>query len=882
MKYIFSEAFNAALRQCLRAKGNYEKDLATAIGLNAKVLSRKLNNYGNAHLTVEDVKRIITAMVQLEVITAQVEVVRLLKLAQLDASIFREKEWHEAPLNKLQRDDSIRFVQAEQPDVFIHPMYPPAYFDYTLSRHLQHKLHVPLTRLIGREIAVEEVRQLVGQDGVRMVTLVGPGGSGKTRLALQVANELTEAFPQGVWFVSLAPVHDAALVPQSIMQALNIMSSPMMTAIENLMKYLRYKQLLLILDNFEQVVEAATIVDELLASVSGLKVLATSRKSLRLNGEHEYGVLPLDIPDAKVGSEATKFAGYSAIQLFVERAQAVAHDFALTNENAAIIAQICARVDGLPLALELAAARMKALSSAQLLEQLSKARLPVLSRKIRNLPERQQTLRDTITWSYDLLSPMEQKWFARLGVFSGGWSLEAVEDMMLFFRSLPANYSRKDEPKSTSALDLLDYLLDNCLLVKLSSNEKGQARYTLLETLHEYALEELVAHGELEMLHDWHASYYLRLAEVAEMGLRGAEQRNWEARLVAEQDNFRAALAWSCQRVQDKPETGLLAAETALRLAAALRPHWEWQGYYNEGRKWLKAALALPIEQEMGNTTLAAHAKALSYTACLACLQNEQERAAVLANDSIAIWQQLNNAEGLATALLHRGWVAQAMFDNELAKHLYERGLALLSTHGSPWLRGQLLLYLCSVAGFINDFEQMHSFFVQSKALFEQIGDKLALADLLKDRGGMAILEGHYDEAITYLLQSIPISYELGYKQFIATGMGSLAFAVGAREEPDPISASVQSAQLWGAADSIQSAIGTSPWLSNFPYAIALFSQIYSRIDRASWKMAWRTGKSLTTEQAVALCLSISCKQHEELGDVIQDVDLPSRETPGA
>lgn len=880
MKYVISEAFNTALRQCLRAKGHYEKDLAIAVGLNAKVLSRKLNNNGDAHLTVEDVRRIIMAIVRLEVITSQDEVVRLLELAQLDTGIFNEEEWHEAPLNELQRSDSTLSVLPEQPNVFTHPMYPPAHVDYARSRHLQHNLLAPLTRLIGREKDVAQVRELLERDDVRVVTLVGTGGSGKTRLALQLSNELTEAFPQGVWFVSLAPVHDAALVPQSIMQALNIMSSPMMTTMENLARYLRYKQLLLILDNFEQVVDAATIVDELLALAPGLKVLVTSRKSLQLSGEHEYGVLPLDIPEAKVGMEATKLAGYSAIQLFVERARAVAHDFALTNENAAIIAQICARVDGLPLALELAAARMKILSPAQLLEQLAKARLPVLRRKMRNLPERQQTLRNTITWSYDLLSPTEQRWFARLGVFNGGWSLEAVEAMLLFCQTLPANHARKDEPVSTSALDLLDYLMDDSLLVKLSSN--GQTRYTLLETLHEYALEQLVAHEELELLRDWHASYYLRLAESSEMGLRGAEQRNWEARLVAEQDNFRAALEWSCQRAKDEAETGVFAAETALRLAAALRQHWEWQGYYNEGRKWLENALALPIKQEPGNTLLAARARALSYTACLACLQNEQERAVALANDSIDLWQQLNNPEGLATALLHRGWAAQAMFDNDRAKHMYERGLALLPTNGSLWLKGQFLLYLCSAVGFTGDFAQMHLFFLQSKALFEQIGDNLALADLLKDRGGMAILEGHYDEAIAYLLQSIPVSYELGYKQFIASGMGSLAFAVGARGEPDPISASVQSAQLWGAADSIQSAIGTSPWLSNFPYAIALFFQIHDRIDRASWKMAWRTGKSLTTEQAVALCRSISCKQHGNVDDGMREVDVPSRETSGA
>jgi len=880
LTYIHSEAFNECLHRHLREHGYFQKDLAAKLHVHEKVLSRKLKGNTDNHLTDDDVKRIIIVLAQWKVITTQDEVLHLLELAQLDASMFSEDEWHNPPLYKLQLSDKKFVVQPEQPNEATHPIYPPAHSDYALSRHLQHKLHAPLTRLIGREKEVAQVRQLLQQDDVRLVTLVGPGGSGKTRLALQVANELTETFPQGVWFVSLAPVHDAALIPQSIMQALNIMSSPTMTAMENLAKYLRYKQLLLILDNFEQVVEAAPIVDELLASLPDLNVLITSRKSLRLNGEHEYGVLPLDIPDARVGSEAAKLAGYSAIQLFVERAQAVVHDFVLTNENAAIIAQICARVDGLPLALELAAARIKLLTPVQLLAMLSKARLPVLTGKIRNLPERQQTLRDTITWSYNLLSPTEQRWFVRLGVFSGGWSLEAIEAMMLFFQSSPTSYSCTDDPVPTSALDLLDYLMDNSLLVKLSSD--GSARYTFLETLREYALEQLIAHGELEVLRDWHAAYYLSRAEAAETGLRGGEQRNWEARLVAEQDNFRAALAWSLQRAKDETGTGIHAAETVLRLAAALRPHWEWQGYYNEGREWLEAALALPLENEMGKTMLAVRAKALSYTACLACLQNEQERAVALANHSIALWQRLNNAEGLATALLHRGWAAQAMYDNELAKHMYERGLALLSSTSNTWLKGQFLLYLGSATGFTNDFERMHSLFEQSKALFEQIGDTLALADLLKDRGGMAILEGHYDEAIAYLLQSIPRSYGLGYKQFIATAMGLLAFAVGARGEPDPVSASVQSAQLWGAAESIQITIGTSPWLRNFPFAIALFFQIHDRVDRASWKMAWRTGKSLTTEQAVALCQTISYERHEDIRDLTQDVDLPSRKTPGA
>ena len=261
---------------------------------------------------------------------------------------------------------------------------------------------------------------------MRLVTLVGAGGSGKTRLALHVASELVGAFAQGVWLVALAGVSDADLVPMSIIQALNMKSTPSLPALQSLITYLRNKQLLLVLDNFEQVGAAAAVVDEMLAAVPGLKVLVTSRAVVHLYGEHEFSVPPLDVPDPSIVLETTELAHYGAIQLFVERAQAVVPDFALTAENGTAIAQICARADGLPLALELAAARVKVLPPALLLARLSGARLPVLTGGARNLPGRQQTLRNTITWSYDLLSRTEQAWFPRLGVFTGGWSLEAA------------------------------------------------------------------------------------------------------------------------------------------------------------------------------------------------------------------------------------------------------------------------------------------------------------------------------------------------------------------------------------------------------------------------------------------------------------------------
>ncbi len=295
---------------------------------------------------------------------------------------------------------------------------------------LRHNLPAPTTRLIGREWAVERLTHILQRDEVRLLTLIGTGGSGKSRLALYVASAKVNEFPQGVWYVALAGITDPALVPTSIIQTLNIKLTPGVPLMQNLTSYLRHKQLLLVLDNFEHVGAAGAVVDEILAASRGLKVLVTSRVVLHLYGEHEFNVPPLDVPDQGFEIKTEKLAQYSAIQLFVERAQAVMPDFTLTPDNASCIAQICARVDGLPLAIELAAARIKLLSPEMLLKRLSEARLDVLIGGARNLPSRQQTLRNTIDWSYNLLSPVEQRWFPRLGVFTGGWSLEAAEAMM--------------------------------------------------------------------------------------------------------------------------------------------------------------------------------------------------------------------------------------------------------------------------------------------------------------------------------------------------------------------------------------------------------------------------------------------------------------------
>jgi predicted ATPase len=861
------EEFNHSVQAYLRTSGYSQKELADELSLHPKVLSRKLHGSGNAYLTRMEVRDIVTALACWHAITTQDEALHLLEMAQLEPGVFSPEEWQTPPLGTLTKQQA-------------HPI------SSTGSRlpgyTLQHNLPTPTTRLIGREWAVTRLLQLLGRDDVRLVTLIGAGGSGKTRLALHVAGELVDTFAQGAWFVPLAGVSDPVQVPISIIQALKMKSSPSLSPLQSLITYLRNKHVLLVLDNFEHIEEATITVSELLAAVPGLKVLVTSRSVLHLYGEHEFSVPPLDLPDPGLALKATQLSQYGAIQLFVERAQAVRPDFAFTDENAAVIAQICARVDGLPLALELAAARVRVLPPVVLLERLSQARLPMLTGGARNLPGRQQTLRDTITWSYDLLSSADQAWFRRMGVFTGGWSLEAAEAMM---QAIAAD--QKDTSVSRSPLDMLAQLVDNSLLVR-SPVVDGQARFIMLETLREYALEQLATQGEFERLRDWHACYYLKKAEAAELGLKGPQQLEWLARLTTDRDNFFAALEWSLQRARDHMRisafsffgqelagesrvvagskilstkgdsgAGLLAVELSLRLASAFRHYWEWQGDLTEARRWLGAALEIPLGHETGETVLAARAKALSEFSRLACLQNDQARAVALAEESIALCRQLDDPVGWAAALLHRGWAAHAMGEYETAKRAYSEGLQHLSAADYIWLRGQLLLHLADAAGFTGDFEQVRSFSTQSRELFEQVGDRSAVADALKDQGGMLILESRYEESIDCLLKSIQLCYKLDQKQYITTGMCFLSTAVGMWEKPDPPQASIYSAQLEGAANGLMDTIGLKDWTKDNPLYQMVRQYIRSRVDEQSWEEAYTAGRALTVEQAIDLARRI-------------------------
>ena len=852
------ETFRDHMREYLRSGGYHQNELARAINLHPKVLSRKLHGNANAYLTQREVRDILAVFAQWHVITTRDEVLRLLDVAGVDPRVIDADEWRLPPFNELS-DEERSPTDIKQP-----------------ARTPQHNLPASITHLVGRTWAVERLQELLGKSDARLVTLVGPGGSGKTALALHVARELASAFAQGAWFVPLAGLSDPTLVPISILQALNLNPSPSQTPLQRLSEYLREKHILLVLDNFEHLGDARTIISTLLATASKLKVLLTSRVVQHLYGEREFRVPPLDVPDLRMQLATGNLAQYGAIQLFLERAQAVLPDFTLTDANASLIARICALVDGLPLALELAAARVKMLPPEGLFSRLTQARLSLLTGGARNLPDRQQTLRKTLDWSYTLLAPDEKIWFRRLGVFTGGWELEAAEALM---REMAAA-----EEKTPDPLDLLEQLVDHSLITRMPGGH-GLARFTMLETLREYAIERLTEQREYEKLRDWHACYHLRIAEKAELGLRGPHQLTHLAQLQDEQDNFRAALEWSLHKAREgqaihafaahaektgehnrpvagsktlstlhnSSESTWSALEYALRLATALRHGWEWQGNLIEGRYWLNAALEIPLAPDSGKTVLAARARALSEAARLVFLQNEQERALELAEESIALWRQLEDPPGLATALLHRGWVAHGMGEYDTARQMYQEGLDLLSPDEEGWLYAQLLVQMAAAAGFASDFAQTQLCYTRCREIFTRLGDKSALADVLKDQGSLLILESRYEESIACLLESIRLCRAMNHRQYLATALGSLSFAFGLREQPDPESASLASAQIQGASDSLMETIGLTPWTRTNRFTVMVRQHIQSRVSEQDWQTAWEAGYAPTLDEALEL-----------------------------
>jgi len=608
------------------------------------------------------------------------------------------------------------------------------------------KLPVAPSPLIGREREEEEISGVLFAPDVRVVTLTGPGGTGKTRLAIEVASAQRDIFSAGVYFVELASLRDPELVPEAIADVLEVQPGPGEPCVKALGEHLRDKQLLLVLDNFEQVTDAAPAIAELLRAAGRLKVLVTSRQPLRIAGEREVPIPPLELPDPKAAADPDDLAANPAVALFVARARAVDPEFELSDDNAAAVAEICIGLDGLPLAIELAAARTKILTPQAMLERLEK-RLHMLTGGVRDLPSRHQTLRSTIDWSYDMLERPEQTLFARLGVFVDGPSVDAVQAVCL-----------DPDEGPDAALDGLGSLLDKSLVQRLDG-ARGEPRFAMLRTIQEYALERLDADGELAELRERHATYFAELAENAEPHLTDARQAQWMERLDHEVGNLRAALGWS-------QESGQL--EVGLRIVSALWRFWSMRGLTDPPR-WLSAQL-----ERGADVAAPVRAKALFAEGYAALDHGDLARAEGCFEASTTIYRELGDPRGVAACLVQLGFLLMSRGERERAVELSEEGLQLARRVKDPRIESVALGTLAEDATRCSDLERARDMYEQSLALRREISDRRNIANALLNLGRIELLRGEDQRAAAMLEEGLTVSREVGDTWSISVGLVSL------------------------------------------------------------------------------------------------------------
>lgn len=678
------------------------------------------------------------------------------------------------------------------------------------------------TPFVGREREIDDIVALLRDPHIRLLTLTEPGGGGKTRLALRIGAIVLYDYQTGVFLCDLSSLDDPGHVLPAIAQVFKVKEEGDQTLSETLVGHLEKKNLLLILDNFEHLTDARDVVGHLLDRCRELHVLVTSRVPLHLSREREYPVPPMGVPDLENLPALEDLSQYESIALFCQQARAVKPGFTLTPENAAAVAEICARLDGLPLAIELAAARTKLFPPRSLLSRLE-SRLSLLTSGARDRPAKQQTLRAAIDWSYSLLTGEEQRLFARLGVFSGGWTLEAAEYV-------------GNAAEDLDVLETTASLVDKSLVRQEGEDEP---RFSLLETIREYALERLGASPEAEPIHQRHAAYYLNLGETAEPDLQGEQADAWMARLEAERDNLRAALTWFQQRAE---------VEEELRLAAALEYYWRAMGRLSEGRHWLDSG------QSRGEgVSVPVRIKALASTGSLALMQGDHERVVTSMEELLRLARQHGDSVNIRTALSLLAVAAYAREDHHRAARYLQENLITARASGSQADVARALLDLGLARSEIGNFSEAAALIEDARVLYQAEGNTVWETIAVGSLGYICLLMEEWQRAQALLVTYLRMAQQIGDTLNLVSALEGLAVLAAHENEMG------QAVRLFAAAHVVRESTGAR-LLSPRNHAMIQGAATSTRriLGEADWEEAWNEGRHMTLDEAAALAMTVT------------------------